>query len=239
MTASNTQESFKLNRYLSRPLTTLFLKTPITPNQVTSLSLGFGILSGFLFSKGDYHFLVLGALTFQAAVVLDNCDGEIARSKNLKSVFGGWFDVAVDVIVDIALFSGITLGLVKAGAHGPFLLLGFLCILGSVMNCLIVILQKIRGFGPAMFNRPHPEGIDRTNVFFQIIDALREGDASWFIVLFVFFDNTLYLLWFSVFYMQVLWLSALFLNFKWLFASPLKNNETSESFLNGKVQNSK
>lgn len=230
MRTSAVLESFKLNRFLSRPLTALFLKTPTTPNQVTCISLVFGLLAGALFSKGTYPFAILGALAFQAAVVLDNCDGEIARAKNLKSVLGGWLDVAVDVIVDIALFSGITLGLAKAGAHGPFLLLGFLCILGSLINCLIVILQKIRGFGPAVFNRPHPEGIERTNIFFKIIDALREGDASWFVVLFVLFDKTLYLLWFSAFYIQILWLSGVVLNFKWMFTPPLRSHSKSSFF---------
>ena len=239
MTASNTQESFKLNRFLSRPFTTLFLKTPITPNQVTGLSLGFGILSGFLFSKGNYHFSVLGALAFQIAVVLDNCDGEIARSKNLKSVFGGWFDVIADVMVDISLFSGITLGLLRAKVQGPLVPIGVLCVLGSLINFLVVTLQKIKGFGPAVYNQKHPAGTNRKNIIYQIIDALREGDSSWFVMLFVFFNQTIYLLWLASFYIQILWLSALFLNFKWIFAAPLKNNETSESFLNGRAQNSK
>lgn len=226
-------ESFKLNRFLSRPLTAFFLRTPATPNQVTCISLAFGLLAGFLFSRGSTSLTILGALAFQTAVVLDNCDGEIARAKNLKSILGGWLDIAVDVIVDIALFSGLTIGLAKAGAHGPFLLLGFLCILGSVINCLIVILQKIRGFGPAVFNRPHPEGIERINIFFQIIDALRDGDVSWFVVLFALFDKTLYLLWFSAFYMQILWLSAVFLNFKWMFAPPFRGRSKSSSLKNG------
>ena len=238
MTASNTQESFKLNRFLSRPFTLLFLKTPITPNQVTSLSLAFGILSGFLFSKGDYHFSVLGALAFQIAVVLDNCDGEIARSKNLKSVFGGWFDMTADVMVDVALFSGITLGLLRAKVQGPFLPLGLLCILGSLINFLIVVLQKIKGFGPAVYDQKHPAGTHRKNIFYQIIDALREGDSSWFVMLFIFFNQTKYLLWFASIYIQVLWFSALFLNFKWIFSSSLKNNETSRSFLNGRTRSS-
>jgi phosphatidylglycerophosphate synthase len=239
MTASNTQESFKLNRFLSQRFTTLFLKTSITPNQVTSLSLVFGIFSGFLFSRGNYPFSVLGALAFQIAVTLDNCDGEIARSKKLKSVFGGWFDVIADVLVDIALFSGITLGLLRAKAQGPLVPLGVLCILGCLINFLIVILQKIKGFGPAVYNQKHPTGTNRKNIIYQIIDALREGDSSWFVMLFVFFNQSKYLLWFASFYIQVLWISALFLNFKWIFAAPLKNDETSESFPNGRLQNLK
>ena len=218
MTALKTQESFKLNRFLSRPLTEILLLTPITPNQITVLSLLVGLLSGFLFSRGQYTSSISGALVFQVAVILDNCDGEIARAKNLKSVFGGWLDVIVDVIVDITLFSGITLGLFKSGFHFWILATGLLCVLGSITNCWIVIIQKNKGFGPAVHDQPHPQGSDRNKFYYQVSNALREGDASWFVVLFTVFNGTQYLLLCASFYMQLLWLTGLMLNLKWLFS---------------------
>ena len=45
---------FRLNRLLSRPLTRMLLRTPLTPNQVTTLTLVLGIFSGWLFSQGAY-----------------------------------------------------------------------------------------------------------------------------------------------------------------------------------------
>ena len=224
MNSSGSPESFKLNRFLSSPLTAVFLKTPLTPNHITFLSLSFGILSGFFFSRGHFSSSLLGALSFQIAAILDNCDGEIARAKNLKSKFGGWFDIVADVLTDIALFSGITISISKTGAQGPLFFIGALCVTGSLLNFLIVLIEKTKGFGPAVFNQPHPEGLQRKNFIFHIVDALREGDSSWFVLLFVLFNKLSYFLWFGAVYMQLLWVSALLLNFKWLFASGLKNN---------------
>ena len=61
-----------MNRALSKILTVWLLKTPLTPNQVTLISLGFGVLSGVLFSKGEWMLSVAGALLLQVAAVLDN-----------------------------------------------------------------------------------------------------------------------------------------------------------------------
>lgn len=229
MTAVESQESFKLNRFLSRPLTVVFLKTPLKPNHITFFSLLFGIFSGVLFAEGRLEFSLLGALSFQIAAVLDNCDGEIARAKNLKSNFGGWFDIIADVITDIALFSGLAVGISKSGGvQWPVFPAAILCICGSLLNFLIVWIEKTRGFGPAVFNQPHPQGLHRKNIFFLFVDALREGDSSWFVMLFALFNKLSYLLWFGAVYMQLLWISALLLNFKWLFAFSLRTKENSK-----------
>ncbi len=206
-----------INRALSKPLTALLLKTPLTPNQVTAISLGFGILSGVFFAGGDTASTLLAALFFQIAAVLDNCDGDIARAKDLKSEFGGWFDVATDVLVDIALFSGLTVGLLRQGANGPVVALGILCVTGSLVNLIIVCLEKKKGFGPAVFEQPHPEGSRRESIFHRIAEGVREGDSSWLVVVFTLFSKTEWLLWFSAVYMQILWISAIVMNFKWLF----------------------
>lgn len=212
------KDDFQINRVLSNALSALLLKTPLTPNQITFISLSFGILAGILFSKGDTLSGLLGAFSYQMACVLDNCDGEIARAKNLKSKFGSWLDIVVDLFTDFALFTGLTVGLLKQSIPGPVLLFGILCVAGSFINFLVVITEKTKGFGPAEFNKPHPEKNGRDNIFFKIADALREGDSSWFVILFAALGQTQYLLWFGGIYMQIIWISALFLNYKWLFA---------------------
>ncbi len=211
------KDDFQINRVLSNALSTFLLKTPLTPNQITFISLSFGILAGILFSKGDTLSSLFGAFSYQMACVLDNCDGEIARAKNLKSKFGSWLDIVVDLFTDFALFTGLTVGLLKQGVPGPILLFGILCVAGSFINFLVVTTEKIKGFGPAEFNKPHPEKSERNNIFFKIADALREGDSSWFVVLFAALGQTQYLLWFGGIYMQIIWISALALNFKWIF----------------------
>ena len=210
---------FRLNRIFSRPLTRILLATPLTPNHVTTLCLLTGLAAGYLFSKGLYETSLVGAILYQIAVVLDNCDGEIARAKKLGSVFGGWYDIAADFTTDISLFGGIALGALASGLKGPVGLFTALCLSGSVMHLSLVVLEKIRGFGPAVYGSAHPESATRKNILLNIFDCLREGDSSWFVVLFAAMGTTSWLLWFGGIYMQVLWISAVLVNFRWMFGA--------------------
>ncbi len=208
---------FKFNRLFSALLTRLFMRSSLTPNQITVLSLVCGLGAGALFSTGRYEEGVWGALLYCLACILDNCDGEIARAKNMGSVFGGWLDIAVDFLTDFALFGGLALGASKTGdAFFSVKLFFILCLSGGAMHFLLVIIEKLKGFGPAAFSVPNPDQQSRSNFLFRIFDALREGEASWLILGFAIAGKTHYLLWFGGFYMQILWISALFMNFKFL-----------------------
>ncbi|MGH7360494.1 MAG: CDP-alcohol phosphatidyltransferase family protein, partial [Candidatus Methylomirabilales bacterium] len=61
---------------LSRPVTRLLLRTPLTPNQVTAgnLMVGLAALAGF--AMGGIRWGVAGALLLQVYTILDHCDGE-------------------------------------------------------------------------------------------------------------------------------------------------------------------
>ena len=207
----------RLNRVLSKPLTGILLKTPLTPNQVTLISLSCGLLAGFFFSRGTYLFSLAGAASYQLAVILDNCDGEIARAKNMRSVFGGWLDVATDFLTDLSLFLGIGFGMKQAGVPGPVVLFMVLCLSGALIHLALVVLEKIKGFGPAVFTAPTGGPTERKNVLLDIFDALREGEASWFVVFFTVIHQVSVLLWAGGIYMQLLWITAFLSNFRRLF----------------------
>lgn len=210
-------KEFRLNRLFSTPLSGLLLKTPITPNQVTVTSLLFGVLAGFLFSQGTYVSGLWAALCYQTAIVLDNCDGEIARAKNLKSAFGAWLDIIADFFTDTSLFIGIGFGVLKNSPEKPAGLFIALCLFGAAAHLSLVILEKLKGFGPAVFHAPNPDGEKRQNIFFNLFDSLREGESSWFVVTFAILGTVEWLLWFGGIYMQILWISVILLNFKWIF----------------------
>lgn len=221
--ALQARENFQINRFLSRPLSAALLKTPATPNQITWASLGFGILSGLFFAAGNYGCSLAGAFIFVFAAVLDNCDGEIARAKKTGSVFGAWLDVVTDILKDLVFFAGLSWGLLRQGIPGPIPLAWLLCAGGSVINFAIVILQKTRGFGPAVFNQPNPKGTDRGNTWYKITEALREGDSVWLVVILALLGRTDWLLWASALYINILWISAVSMNYKWLFQKPAED----------------
>lgn len=205
--------AFRLNRLLSVPLSSFLLRTLITPNQITLLSLTLGILAGLAFSRGTYLSGLVGALCYQVAIVLDNCDGEIARAKNMRSALGAWLDIVADFFTDVSLFLGIGFGVLAARPDQPVLLFMFLCLSGGVLHLALVIWEKLRGFGPAVFH-----SADATNQPAKIswilntFDALREGEASWFVVAFAVTGKVEWLLWFGGIYMQILWISGAFMD---------------------------
>lgn len=209
-------QDFRLNRLFSAPLTAVFLKTPITPNQVTLLSIASGLAAAFCFSRGAYAAGILGALFYQTACVLDNCDGEVARAKSLGSPFGAWFDIAADFVTDAALFTGLALGAAQGDSArfaGTALIL---CLSGASLHLALVVAEKLRGFGPAAFNAPNPDRAGRKSFWYLLFDALREGEASWLVLVFALLGGADWLLWFGAFYMQALWITALWLNGKHL-----------------------
>lgn len=210
---------FRPNRLLSRPVSNLLLRTPIKPNHVTVLSAAFGAVAGMLFSHDNYLSGLAAAGCYQTAVVLDNCDGEIARAKNMKSPLGAWLDILADFTTDLALFTGLALGLHRNSPGEPALLLGSLCAFGACMHLLLVVLEKRRGFGPAAFATPNPDIPHRSRFFWKVFDALREGEASWLVLLFAVWGAEHWMLYFGAVYMQVLWVTALVVNFKWLRAA--------------------
>lgn len=79
-------------RKVSRYVTRVFVKTPITPNQTTVL---WGVVSVlncytvYLAMTGHWWTIPLIPLIFQFAFVLDCVDGEIARYKNMVNPVGG------------------------------------------------------------------------------------------------------------------------------------------------------
>lgn len=101
---------FPLVRHLSYRLTPILLRLPITPNQVTSISLILGLGCALCFTTGIYTFGILGGLLLTLSYTFDNCDGEIARIKNLSSEFGAKFDDMSDWMVDAGFFAALGYG---------------------------------------------------------------------------------------------------------------------------------
>ncbi len=101
---------FPLVRHLSYRLTPILLKQAITPNQVTSISLALGLSCALCFATGLYMPGILGGFLLTLSYTFDNCDGEIARIKNLSSEFGAKFDDMSDWMVDASFFAALGYG---------------------------------------------------------------------------------------------------------------------------------
>ena len=99
-----------VNRRLSKPLSRLFMKLGFSPNAITFLSMVIGLMGAACFAMGSYRWGLMGALLFQFAVIIDCCDGEVARLTFAESRLGQKFDLLSDNIVHMAVFAGIAWG---------------------------------------------------------------------------------------------------------------------------------
>jgi 1L-myo-inositol 1-phosphate cytidylyltransferase / CDP-L-myo-inositol myo-inositolphosphotransferase len=100
-----------LNRPISRRITSVLLKFPIHPNAWTISTFVLPLIASVFLVRGDYAGVVIGAAIFQVFSILDGCDGEIARAKNLESKFGERLDYFCDFAASLLYVLTVGLGL--------------------------------------------------------------------------------------------------------------------------------
>jgi phosphatidylglycerophosphate synthase len=113
------EEVFDLWFY--RPVAYLFVRTvyrtPITPNQVTILSLAAALAAAYCFSSGTMALLAAGAGWYAVANILDCADGQLARLQNSGTPNGRLWDGVADYIGSTAIFIGIGIGFSLLGMN--------------------------------------------------------------------------------------------------------------------------
>lgn len=119
-----------VDEYVHRPIAArvvaLLVPTPITPNQVTIVSGLFGVASGFVMGLGGHDTGWLpwsGALLF-VSVILDCCDGQLARARKVSSTTGAIVDGLTDYVVGVSVAIGATYCMVQAFHEPWYWLLG-------------------------------------------------------------------------------------------------------------------
>jgi CDP-L-myo-inositol myo-inositolphosphotransferase len=120
-----------LNRPISRRITYLLLKFPIRPSTWTIAIFALPLIACIFFIRGNYLSVVIGAALFQVFSILDGCDGEIARAKNLESKFGERLDYLCDFIASLLYVLALGLGLHRSSE-------GIVCaVLITVNECFL------------------------------------------------------------------------------------------------------
>ena len=114
-------------------LSYLFAHTSITPNQLTVLSTFVAILGAAMIQWPTYYVRIAGIMIWFLAYVLDFCDGEIARYRNMQTEFGHWLDVVSDRLKDVALFTAVTLLAVRESQSTITVLAGLLALGGTMV----------------------------------------------------------------------------------------------------------
>ena len=93
-------------RILVRPL----VRTKITPNHLTIMTLALAILGSIMMACGGTAWTNWGATLFVVARFLDHADGELARQKGLESRLGYYLDYISGALSYGALFICLGIG---------------------------------------------------------------------------------------------------------------------------------
>jgi len=124
-----------VDRPMSRPLTRLLLRTPVTPAHVTLLGLIVGLLGAAGLATVSYSGRLGGVLLLIVSLVLDCVDGDIARARLAENASGARLDVVGDYLVNLAVFAGLAIGLLREGlpAGGGWAALALVTGVGAAM----------------------------------------------------------------------------------------------------------
>jgi phosphatidylglycerophosphate synthase len=156
-----------LNRPISRAITRLLLKLPITPNSWTILIFALAPVAFVFLVRGDYTGFVTGSALFQLINILDGCDGEIARAKYLDSERGRQLDAFCDFVANLIFVLCLGVGLFRqpsASANIRFVYL---------LESLITFFLMARGLGRyiiPLLARDTPRAVSRRKEDFHIAE---------------------------------------------------------------------
>jgi phosphatidylglycerophosphate synthase/choline kinase len=128
-----------VNRRFSLAATRLLMNTPVRPNHVTAFSLFISFLAAFAAAAATVlqpAWLVVGALLWQLASMLDGIDGELARLKFQGSRLGEWFDTLTDDIGKFVFFIGSGIGLAAVTGQTIWLQLA---VIGVVLQLSVAL----------------------------------------------------------------------------------------------------
>ncbi|HEX9478473.1 MAG TPA: CDP-alcohol phosphatidyltransferase family protein, partial [Methylomirabilota bacterium] len=98
-----------LHRRCSRWITPFLVRTNLTPNHVSLVSLAIGLGAIWCFWSATPASAFAGVLLYALACIVDHADGELARLTLQESRFGANLDWTIDTLIHVGLVLGIGL----------------------------------------------------------------------------------------------------------------------------------
>ena len=207
---------FPLTRQLSYRLTPLIARLPITPNQITVASMLLGLAGAGCFAAGSWPWDIGGALLLIAGYALDNCDGDIARMKNLCSEFGAALDDAADWLVDASVFAALGYGTASSTGESLWLWLGLAAAGGATIDYVIDrILERRQRSDPQARSREQQgrepkKPKDATDWAIYVLHKLSRADFPFILLALALLDLAWIVLPPAAIGAQIYWITDLF-----------------------------
>jgi phosphatidylglycerophosphate synthase len=174
-----------VERRVSLAVTQRLASTGVTPNAMTLVSVGIGLIGAPFFLSSSASLQVVGALLFLLHSILDGCDGELARLKFLESRSGAVLDFWGDNLVHVSVWTCLAVGWsLDSGNRWP-LVLG-----GVAVACTIAIASAsasrfIGGVATAAESSVGrlAEALSHRDFIYLVLLLSAFGKARWFLVL--------------------------------------------------------
>lgn len=179
----------RFNSIFAERIAGIAVKTPVTPNQLTLMSIPLGLIAGFLFAQGNYLGGLLGGLVTAGTAIWDCVDGAVARLKFMESDFGETLDTFCDNLINVFIFIGMTLGVARQSGWMTALIPCLLLALGGTL--ILVLIYFPRGAGKGDFFKG--------TVMFDVVQVLASRNFIYIILLFAVFGRVDWFLWLAGF----------------------------------------
>jgi phosphatidylglycerophosphate synthase len=173
-------------RKISLAITRRLAVTRVTPDVITVVSVGLGLLGAPFFLSESPAYQLVGALLFLTHSILDGCDGELARLKFMESPRGAILDFWGDNVVHVGVFACMAVGLSLAQDATWPLALGALTViatLGSAASQSRAIMLDTVVDGDATWIARFAEAFSHRDFIYLVIVLSALGKAHWFLIL--------------------------------------------------------
>ena len=112
----------------------------ISPHAITAVNIIIGLFSGVLIADGHrYGVILLGAVLFQIASIVDGCDGEVAKLTFRSSKFGQFIDSLSDNLSLGSFMAGLIAGYWRQTHSSTAFIVGAVMILGASITLFWMI----------------------------------------------------------------------------------------------------
>jgi phosphatidylglycerophosphate synthase len=173
-------------RKISLAITRRLAVTNVTPDVMTLVSVGIGLLGASFFLSSSPAYQLVGALLFLTHSILDGCDGELARLKFMESPRGAILDFWGDNVVHVGVFACMAVGLSFAQEATWPLALGALTILatlGAAASQSRAIMLDTAVGADAMWIARVAEAFSHRDFIYLVIALAAFGKAHVFLIL--------------------------------------------------------
>ena len=116
--------------YFSIYFSWVFINCRLSPNSVTGIFFVIGLFSAGLFSFTDPIFIIIAYFLWRLHIIIDICDGEVARFTKKFSINGAYWDYMIHSILYPLVYVSICFSLQKKFDDVIFLIVG---LFGSII----------------------------------------------------------------------------------------------------------